>query len=117
MVRIPGSPRGRADELGGGTGDPASCGQPQGVGREPNLAGGLRPRDLDAGPANLQASRALRPRIRQPDPVRLRQSPATAPHPAFTPLIKYFGSNPTAGRYVDVGDAKIYYEVYGSGLG
>src|ERR1043165_2247513 len=26
-----------------------------------------------------------------------------------------YGNNPAAGRYVDVGDAKIYYEVYGKG--
>ena len=26
-----------------------------------------------------------------------------------------FGANPKAGRYVTVGDAKIYYEVYGKG--
>ena len=26
-----------------------------------------------------------------------------------------YGNNPTAGHYVDVGDCKIYYEVYGQG--
>ena len=26
-----------------------------------------------------------------------------------------YGNNPQAGHYLDVGDAKIYYEVYGSG--
>ncbi|ANH81458.1 hypothetical protein A8C56_11125 [Niabella ginsenosidivorans] len=27
----------------------------------------------------------------------------------------YYGNNPAAGHYLDVGDAKLYYEIYGSG--
>ncbi len=41
-------------------------------------------------------------------------TPATGSTAAVQPRIPY-GNNPEAGRYVNVGDAKLYYEVYGSG--
>ena len=37
---------------------------------------------------DVQASRAFRPGVRQPDPARLRQSPAPAPYSPYPPLIK-----------------------------
>ncbi|RYF37996.1 MAG: alpha/beta hydrolase, partial [Chitinophagaceae bacterium] len=45
-------------------------------------------------------------------PTKLRHFMQAAPTPAGA--IPY-GANPKAGRYVNVGDAKIYYEVYGKG--
>src|SRR4051812_6602052 len=43
---------------------------------------------------------------------QLRSFMQTAPSPANeTP----YGANPKAGHYVNAGDAKIYYEVYGKG--
>lgn len=51
--------------------------------------------------------------VAQPQPGRpLRHFLQTAPSPANA--IPY-GNNPKAGRYVPAGDARIYYEVYGSG--
>lgn len=45
-------------------------------------------------------------------PMQLRQFMQSAPSPATA--IPY-GANPKAGKYVNVGDAKVYYEVYGKG--
>lgn len=46
------------------------------------------------------------------EPLRLRRAFQTSPSPAGA--VQY-GNNPTAGHYVDAGDAKIYYEIYGAG--
>src|SRR5262249_54021730 len=82
---VPGGPRGRADELAGGASDPAGGGEPQGLGRQPHLGGGTCPGSVDVRPGDVQAGRAFCPGVRQPDPARLRQSPAAAPYPARSP--------------------------------
>src|SRR3954468_11489197 len=88
VVHVPEPPRGRADQLGGGASDPAGGGEPKGVGREPHLGGCSRPGSVDVRAGDMQASRAFWPGVRQPDPARLRQSPAPAPYSPPPPLIK-----------------------------
>jgi transposase len=46
---------------GGRASDPSSCGQPQGVGRQPHLAWGTRSGSPDVRPGDLQTKRPFRP--------------------------------------------------------
>src|SRR5262249_58277449 len=95
--RVPGRPVGRADELGGGAGDPAGSGEPEGVGGHPHLGGGARPGGTDVGATDLPAGRPLRPGLRQPDPAGVPQPRPDAPCPPPTPLNK---SAPGGGESV-----------------
>src|SRR5262249_56466233 len=109
-VNVVGGPRGRADELAGGASDPAGGGEPQGLGRQPHLGGGTCPGSVDVRPGDVQAGRAFCPGVRQPDPARLRQSPAAAPYPARSPLIKY----PRPGVSMPLGNRAVAVQLLGT---
>jgi hypothetical protein len=88
VVHLPEPSRGRADQLGGRASDPAGGGEPEGMGWEPHLGRCSRPGSAHVRAGDVPASRAAGPGVRQPDPARLRQSPAPAPYPPHPALIK-----------------------------
>ena len=89
-----------------GASHPAGGGEPEGVGREPHLGGCSRPGSVNVRAGDVQASRAFRPGVRQPDP-------APSPIPCSRALFSLPPANQVHSRLKPLAPALVVVEATG----